>query len=243
MTTVLIADDYPVARAGLRQLLEEETSITEVGEAAAGSETFDKLQSAKWNLLILGINLPDHNGLELLRHIRADHPDTTVLVHSDFPERQYGMAVLRAGAASYVRKDCASETLLTAVRSLLQGRRHISPSLAELLLAGQIVDSGRPLHSFLSKREFQVFCKIAAGRTVSSLACELSLSTRTVSTHRKRILKKMGLTSNAELTTYAFRNAIIPYDASGATSGSTAVWAPSRANAPVAGGSARNFVR
>jgi len=221
MATVLIADDYPVVRAGLRHLLKEETSITEVGEATSRIEMLDKLQSAKWDLLILGISLPDHNALKILRHIRADHPDTTVLVHSDFPERQYGIAVLRAGAAGYVGKDSASEALLTAVRALLQGHRHISTNLAELLLTAQIVNSDRPLHSFLSKREFQIFCEIAAGRTVSSLACELSLSPKTVSTHRKRILEKMGLTSNAELTTYAFRNAIIPYGASAAASASS----------------------
>lgn len=216
MASVLIADDYPVVRAGLRRLLEEETSITKVGEAASGGETLNKLRSESWNLLILGINLPDHRGLEVLRHTRAVHPDTKVLVHSDFPERQYGITVLRAGAAGYVSKDCTSETLLTAVREVLQGRHHMSTNLTELLLTAQIVGS-RPLHSFLSKREFQIFCKIAAGRTVSSLAYELSLSPKTVSTHRTRILAKLGLTSNAEMTTYALRNAIIPYAAASTT--------------------------
>jgi two-component system, NarL family, invasion response regulator UvrY len=175
------------------------------------------LRSESWNLLILGMNRPDRSGLEVLRRTRAAHPDTKVLVHTDFPERQYGISVLRAGAAGYVSKDCTSETLLTAVREVLQGRRHIGINLAELLLTAQIVDSDRPLHSFLSVREFQVFCKIAAGRTVSSLACELSLSPKTVSTHRKRILAKLGLASNAEMTAYALRHAVIPYATSAAT--------------------------
>jgi DNA-binding NarL/FixJ family response regulator len=207
MATVLIADEYPVARAGLRRLLEAEASISEIGEAASASEILAQLRSASWTLLILGINRPDLGGLEILRHTRAAYPDTKVLVHTDFPERQYGITALRAGAAGYVSKDATAATLLTAVREVLLGRRHISANLAELLLTAQMVDSDRPLHSFLSAREFQVFCKLAAGLTVSSLACELSISPKTVSTHRKRILTKLGLTSNAEMTAYALRNA------------------------------------
>jgi len=202
MAKVLIADDHAVVRAGVRRLLAEEPSITEIGEASSGSETLDKVRSGSWNLVILDINLPDCSGLEVLRHIRADRPDTEVLVLSGFPERQYAINLLRAGAAGYLSKDCASETLLTAVCAVLKGHRYVSANVAELLLTARNVDRDRPLHSFLSKREFQIFCQIAAGRTPSSLARELSLSPKTVSTHRMRILRKMGLSSNGEMTIY-----------------------------------------
>jgi len=210
MARVLIADDYPMVRAGVRRLLEEEASVTEIEEAASGSETLEKVLSGSWNLVILDINLPDCSGLDVLRRIRVNHPETAVLVLSGFPERQYAINVLRAGAAGYLSKDCASETLLTAVCTALQGRRYVSAAVAELLLTTPNVDRDRPLHCYLSERQFQVFCGIAAGRAVSSLALELSLSVKTVSTYRRRILEKMSLTSNADMTTYALRNAIIP---------------------------------
>jgi two-component system, NarL family, invasion response regulator UvrY len=218
MARVLIADDYPMVRAGLRKLLEEEASITEIGEATSGSETLDRVRSGNWNLVILDLNLPDGGGLDVLRQMRADHPDTVVLVLSNFPEHQYAVHVLGAGAAGYLSKDCAPETLLTAVRTVLQGRRYVSATVRELLLAALNVGKDRPPHSSLSARQFQIFCKIAAGRTVSSLAREMSLSVKTVSTHRTRILMKMGLASNADMTIYALRNALIPYATAAATS-------------------------
>ena len=208
MASVLIVDDYPMVRAGLRRLLEEETSITEVGEAASASETLEKVRSGSWNLVILDVNLPDGSGFDVLRHIRADHLNTKVLVLSGFPERQYAINALRAGAAGYLSKDCASETLMTAVCTVLQGRRYVNATIAELLLTTVTRDS--PLHRYLSKRQFQIFCSLAAGRTVTSLALELSLSVKTVSTYRTRILEKMGLTSNADMTIYALRNALVP---------------------------------
>ena len=133
MASVLIVDDYPMVRAGLRRLLEEETSITEVGEAASASETLEKVRSGSWNLVILDVNLPDGSGFDVLRHIRADHLNTKVLVLSGFPERQYAINALRAGAAGYLSKDCASETLMTAVCTVLQGCRDVSATIAELL--------------------------------------------------------------------------------------------------------------
>lgn len=219
MASVLIVDDYPMVRAGLRRLLEEETSITEIGEAASGSETLEKVRSGSWDLVILDINLPDGSGLDVLRHVRADHLDTKVLVLSGFPERQYAIRALRAGAAGYLSKDCASETLLSAVCTVLQSRRYVSAASAELLLTH--AERDRPLHCYLSQRQFQIFRSIAAGRTVSSIALELSLSVKTVSTHRRRILEKMGLTSNADMTTYGLRNAIIPDATAAVTSASS----------------------
>jgi DNA-binding NarL/FixJ family response regulator len=206
---VLLADDHAMVRAGLRQFLEEDHSITEIGEAASGSETLDRLRSTHWDLVILDINMPDRSGLDILRHIRAGYPDTKVLVVSGFPERQYALNVLKAGAGGYLAKDCAPEDLLKAARAVLQGRRYVSAELAEQLLADLEHNGDQPLHGRLSEREFQIFCKLAAGRAVSAIAAELFLSVKTVSTYRARILEKMSLESNADLTAYALRNGII----------------------------------
>jgi two-component system invasion response regulator UvrY len=187
----------------------EDRSITEIGEAASGNETLDKLRAGSWDLVILDINMPDRSGLDILRYIRASYPDTKVLVLSGFPERQYAINVLKAGAGGYLPKECAPEELLKATRTVMQGRRYVSANLAELLLSDLDGDSEQPLHRRLSEREFQIFCKLATGRAVSSIADELCLSVKTVSTYRTRILEKMSLTTNADITTYALRNGII----------------------------------
>jgi two-component system invasion response regulator UvrY len=209
MPTVLIADDHALLRAGVRQLLESEPGIDEIGEASSGRETLEALRRKPWDLLILDINMPDRSGLDVLRHVRAGHPDTRVLVLSGFSERQYALNVLRAGASGYVNKEMAPEELLTAVRTVLRGRRYVTPVLAELLVSELDADSEKPLHARLSEREFQIFCKIAAGRAVSDIAAELCLSVKTISTYRSRILEKMNFTTNADLTTYALRNGLI----------------------------------
>ena len=209
MPTVLIADDHALLRAGVRQLLESEPGIDEIGEASSGRETLDALRGKPWDLLILDINMPDRSGLDVLRHVRAGHPDTRVLVLSGFSERQYALNVLRAGASGYVNKEMAPEELLTAVRTVLRGRRYVTPVLAELLVSELDADAEKPMHARLSEREFQIFCKIAAGRAVSDIAAELCLSVKTISTYRSRILEKMNFTTNADLTTYALRNGLI----------------------------------
>jgi len=209
MAKILIADDHPAVRAGLRQLLKEDPSVTEIGEAASADETLTCLRSGKWEMLILDINMPDRSGLDVLRNVRASHQDTKVLVLSCFSERQYGLSALKAGASGYLPKECAPEDLLTATRMILRGRRYVSPDLAEMLACDPKATSDQPLHGCLSQREFQIFCKIAAGRAVSAIARELCLSVKTVSTYRSRILEKMNLLTNADITTYALRNALI----------------------------------
>jgi two-component system invasion response regulator UvrY len=209
MAKILIADDHAVVRAGLRQFLEEDRSITEIGEASTGRETLDALRTGRWDLLILDINMPDRSGLDILSHIRAAGYNTRVLVMSGLPERQYALNVLRAGARGYLSKEGAPDELLKAVRAILDGRRYVSPALAELLVAELDQDSDKPLHARLSEREFQVLCKLAAGRAVSDIAGELCLSVKTVSTYRTRVLDKMHLETNADLTTYALRNGLI----------------------------------
>ncbi len=211
MTRILIADDHPMVRAGIRQFLEEDRSISEIGEAASGNETLDRLRSHTWNLLLLDINMPDRSGFDILRHIRASYSETKVLVLSGLPERQYALSVLKAGARGYLPKECTAEELLKATHEVLQGRALSERTdLAEILLTDFDEDKrAEPLHRRLSEREFQIFCKLAAGRTVSSIAEELFLSEKTVSTYRKRILDKMSLTTNADLTAYAVRNGIL----------------------------------
>ena len=210
MTRVLIADDHALFRAGLRQFLVDALPSAEIGEAASGNEVLTCLQAKgkAWDMLILDINMPDRTGLDILRHVKSGHPATRVLVLSGYPERQYALNVLRAGASGYIAKDAAPEDLLKAVRLVLQGRRYVSESLAELLLL-DLDRADKPLHSLLSDREFQIFGKLAAGHGVSEIGRELCLSVKTVSTYRTRILEKMRMKSNADLTSYALRNEII----------------------------------
>jgi two-component system invasion response regulator UvrY len=209
MTRVMIADDHAVVRAGMRQFLETDQGIREIGEAATGREVLEQLRLGAWDLLLLDINMPDRSGLDVLRQVRATHPDTRVLVLSGFPERQYALNVLRAGASGFLSKESAPEELLKAVRAVLGGRRYVSSTLAELLVSDLDGDAQQPLHARLSEREFQILCKLAVGRAVSEIATELCISVKTVSTYRTRVLQKMSLKTNADLTAYALHNALI----------------------------------
>ncbi len=209
MTRVLVADDHAVVRAGLRQFLEEDRSIQEIGEAATGGETLDQLRAGSWDLVILDIYMPDRSGLDILKQIQSSYPDTKVLIISGLPERQYALNAIKAGASGYLAKDSAPEELLKAVHTVLRGRRYVSPVLAELLVDDLNNDGDQPPHARLSEREFQIFCKLAAGRSVSEIAGELSLSVKTISTYRSRVLEKMSFSTNADLTLYAVRNGMI----------------------------------
>jgi len=209
MSRILIADDHAVVRAGLRQFLEEDRSVREIGEASTGTETLDQLRAKPWDLVILDIYMPDRSGLDILKQIQASYPNTKVLIISGLPERQYALNAIKAGASGYLAKDTAPEELLKAVRAVLRGRRYVSPTLAELLVDDLNQDSDQPLHTRLSEREFQIFCKLAAGRSVSEIAGELFLSVKTVSTYRSRVLEKMSFSTNADLTLYAVRNGMI----------------------------------
>jgi len=211
LSRVLIADDHAVVRAGYRQFLEADSSITEVGEAASGNETLDQLRRQDWDLLIMDIRMPDRSGLDILSQVITRYPSVRVLIMSGLPEEQYARNVLRAGACGYLSKGGSSDEMLKAVRVVLSGRRYVSDSLAESM-AGDLEakhDPNKPLHSELSAREFQIFCKLAAGASVGDIAVELNLSVKTVSTYRTRILEKMNFKSNADITGYALRNGII----------------------------------
>jgi len=209
MASVLIADDHAMLRSGLRHFLEQDEAITTIAESATAAETLAQLRAAPFDLLILDINMPDRSGIDILRQVRASHPDTRVLVLSGFSERQYAVNVLRAGARGYLGKDQAPEEVLRAVHTVLAGDRYVSGALSDALTTDPAESHDQPLHAGLSQREFQILCKIARGRSVSQIAQELSISVKTVSTYRARILEKLHMDSNAALTAYALRNELI----------------------------------
>ena len=211
MSRVLIADDHAVVRAGYKQFLEADPSITEIGEASSGTETLDALRRGEWDLLLMDIHMPDRSGLDILKHVTTGYPDVRVLIMSGLPEEQYARNVLRAGASGYLSKGGSPDEFIKAVRVVLNGRRYVSAALAESMAADleNSRDHNQPLHTALSAREFQIFCKLASGATVSHIADELSLSVKTVSTYRSRILEKMNFSSNADMTSYAMRNGLI----------------------------------
>jgi len=209
MHNILIADDHAVVRAGLRQFLEDSGRVAEVAEAATGQQTLDLLRTKRFDLLILDINMPDRGGLDILRNVRTSFPDTRVLIVSGFPERQYAVNVLRAGASGYLSKESAPEELIKAVQLVLSGHRYVSNQLAEQLVTDLDGNPDAPMHASLSEREFQIFTKLAMGRSVSEIARELHLSVKTISTYRTRVLEKMSLRSNAEIASYALKNGLI----------------------------------
>ena len=211
MSRVLIADDHAVVRSGYKQFLEGDTSIVEIGEAANGQETLEQLRTKEWDLLLMDIHMPDRSGLDILQHVSATYPAVRVLVMSGLPEEQYARNVLRAGASGYLSKGGSPQEFLKAVRQILSGRRYVSATLAESMAADIETnrDQDLPQHGLLSPREFQIFCKLADGATVTGIAAELALSVKTISTYRSRILEKMRFSSNADITSYALRNGLI----------------------------------
>jgi two-component system, NarL family, invasion response regulator UvrY len=206
---VLIADDHAIVRAGLKQFLAEVPDITVAGEAGSGTEALELIRQGEWDVVLLDIAMPDMTGIDVLKRLRHDKPDLPVLILSIYPEEQYAVSMLRAGASGYLTKESAPEQLEQAIRKVATGHRYVSPALAELLALEVGGDAGRPAHETLSQREFQVFSKLAAGKAVSEIASELCLSVKTISTYRARILEKMGMKNNAELTYYAIKNHLI----------------------------------
>jgi DNA-binding NarL/FixJ family response regulator len=210
MLRCLIADDHAIVRRGLRHLLREQGDIAEPGEASNAREVVERVRNEEWDLVILDINMPGANGPDVLLQIKRLRPELPVLILSSHPEDQFAVRMLQAGASGYLNKETAPEELVVAVRRVLQGRKYVSTNLAEQLAAA--LDSGspgRPPHEGLSHREFQVLRLIGAGKTVSEIATALHLSVKTVSTYRARILEKMNMKTNAELTVYTVRNGLV----------------------------------
>jgi len=209
MIKILIADDHAIFRHGLRQILEENPDMFVGGEASNGQDVLDQVWRSDFDLLLLDINMPGMSGLEALKQLKTQKPKLKVLVLSMYPEEQYAIRALKAGASGYITKASASEELIEAIRKVSQGGKYVSASLAEKLLFDFEADVDRPLHELLSDREYEVLCMIASGKTVSAIAEELCLSVKTVSTHRVRILEKMRMKNNAELTNYAIKQKLI----------------------------------
>lgn len=206
---VLIVDDHPVVRMGIKQMLADEPDVAATVEAKSVSEMMEYVRKEDWSVIVLDITLPDRSGLEALKDVKTIRPDLPVLILSIHPEDQYAVRVLKAGASGYVTKESAPDELVKAVRKVVSGGRYISPTLAEKLAMAVGTDYQKPPHETLSDREYQVLCMIASGKKLSEIADELSLSVKTVSTYRARILEKMGMTTNAELTYYAVKNGLI----------------------------------
>lgn len=209
MINILIADDHTIVREGLKQILAETADIAVEGEASSGQEALNKVRTGNFSLVLLDISLPGMSGLDVLKQIKCLKPDLPVLILSMYPEEQYAIRTLRAGASGYLTKESAPNELLEAIRKVAQGRKYITTTLAERIAVDWETESDKPRHEILSDREYQVLCLIASGRTVGEIAEELSLSVKTVSTHRSRVLKKMGLENNAQLTHYAIKHNLV----------------------------------
>ncbi len=209
MTRVLIADDHAIFREGLRQILEDAADLEVVEEASRGQEVLDKIEKNEYDLILLDIAMPGLSGLDTLKLIKGRKPKMKVLVLSMYPEEQYAVRAIKAGASGYITKAGASEELLGAIRKVLSGGKYITSSVADKLFSDLEPEPGHPLHELLSDREYQILCLIASGKTVSEIADSLALSVKTVSTHRGHILEKMKMKSNAELTNYAIKQNLI----------------------------------
>ena len=209
MIKILIADDHTIVREGLKQILMETSDMVVAAEAANGQEVLDKIGNDDFDVVVLDIAMPGRSGLDILKELRSNKLKLPILVLSMYPEDQYALRVLRAGADGYLTKESAPNDLITAIRKVYAGKKYISPVLAEKLAFGLDADAAKPPHELLSDREYQVMCRIASGKTVKEIADELFLSVKTISTYRARILEKMGMKNNAELTHYAIQNRLV----------------------------------
>lgn len=209
MLKIAIVDDHQIVRAGFRELLGEELGFDIAFEAASGEEALERLRSEPCDVLLLDLSLPGKSGVDVLRTVRQRYPALRVLVLSGFPEERYALSMIRNGADGYLCKDCEREDLLAAVNTVSKGRRYVSPRTAELLAEEMLGGGVGAPHESLSEREMQVFLRLAQGETVSSIADVLSLSVKTISTYRSRLLEKLAVSSNAELAAYALRNGLI----------------------------------
>lgn len=205
---ILIADDHTVVRQGLRAILTEAFPKTSFGEATDTAQLLSLVKN-KWDVVIMDLSMPGGNGLDTLKQIKHADPQTPVLILSMHPEDQYAVRTLKAGASGYLSKASAPDELVNAINKVVRGGKYITPSIAEKLLMHLDSDGERPPHELLSDREYQVLCMIASGKEVGQIAQELVLSVKTVSTYRARILEKMNMKTNAELTHYAIENKLV----------------------------------
>jgi two-component system, NarL family, invasion response regulator UvrY len=209
MVRLLIVDDHPLVRRGIVEVLAEAFPGGSIAEASDGAEALQAVYDGIWDLVVLDLSLPGRTGLDVLKEIKDARPRLPILVLSTYPEQQFATRALRAGASGYLNKGSPPEILVSAVRKVLAGGKFISASLGESLAADLDRDFSKPLHECLSDREYDVMLRIASGKTVSEVAEEIHLSVKTISTYRSRVLEKMHLKNNAELTQYGMREKLV----------------------------------
>jgi DNA-binding NarL/FixJ family response regulator len=209
MKKILLVDDHQIVRQGLKNLIELERDLEVTGEAASGIEALNLVRKNKYDIMVLDISMPDKNGVDTLHDLKHIAPDLPVLVLSGYAEEQYALNLMRSGCKGYLSKDADSEEIIKAIRNIAGGKKYISSELAELLTNELSHPSDKQLHEMLSEREFQVFIKLAGGLSPTKIADELSISIKTVSTYRTRILEKMSLNNNADLTYYAIKYGLL----------------------------------
>lgn len=209
MIRILIADDHKIFRKGLRQTIEDNPDMTVADEAANGNEVLSLMRKNFYDVVMLDVSMPGPSGLEVLKQIKEAHPRLPVIMLSMHPEEQYGIRVMKAGAAAYLTKETDEEYLIAAIRKAYRGGKYITPSMAEKLAFAVEIDYEKPLHEKLSDREYQVMRLIAQGKSIGDISSELHLGISTVSTYRTRILEKTGWKNSAEITNYAIKNHLI----------------------------------
>jgi two-component system, NarL family, invasion response regulator UvrY len=209
MLRILIADDHTVVRKGLKQILLEEFPTAHIEDVPDAEEMIKKIMQAKWDVVVSDMSMPGRSGLDALQQIKQIHPDLPVLILSIHPEEHYALRVLKAGASGYLSKGSASDELVKAVQTVLLGKKYISASVAEKLASSFSADTAKHAHELLSDREFDVMKLLATGKSVSEIAEILSLSVTTISTYRARIMTKMNLKTNSDLTKYAIESKLL----------------------------------
>lgn len=209
MIRIAIVDDHAIVRTGLRHFLSEEIGLTVVAEASNGREAIDIVRAGGVDVMLVDISMPDQSGVEVLAAIKARAPDLPVLILSGFPEQHYATTMLKQGAAGYLNKDCEPEEIAKAIRTVFRGRKYITWGVAEMLADGLAGGGDKLPHELLSERELQVFLRLAKGEAIGAIALSMSLSVKTVSTYRTRVMEKMKLESNSDLTYYALKTGLI----------------------------------
>lgn len=209
MIKILIADDHAIVRQGLKQILADTPDLAVRGEAQTGQEVLNKVRTGEWDLVVLDLAMPGRGGLDVLKELKRERPKLPILVLSIYPEDQYAVRVLKAGASGYLTKESAPEELIKAIRKITAGGKYVSSYVTEKLVFNLGRDAETPPHETLSNREYQVMCLIASGKTVKDIAKEMALSIKTISTYRVRILEKMKMKSNSELIHYGIRNQLV----------------------------------
>jgi DNA-binding NarL/FixJ family response regulator len=206
---IVIADDHAIVRTGLRQFFSEQVDLRVTGEAANGREALELVRQGDLDVLLMDLAMPDQSGVDALAAIKARAPELPVLILSGFPEAHYATTLLKQGASGYLNKDCDPQEIVKAIRTLYRGRKYITAGVAEMLADGLDGSATKLPHEQLSEREFQVFLRLARGETVGHMGESMSLSVKTVSTYRSRVMEKLSLASNSDLTYYALKNGLI----------------------------------